>query len=97
MTKEMPSPINYYESSWKQRYKIRLKYIKKQEGKCCHCGGCLKEEPHPMIRDKVIETNLFPESMFDHLTHLHYDYKTGMTLGVVHSKCLAILWQYYGY
>lgn len=28
--------------------------------------------------------------------HLHHDHKTGLTIGAVHAKCNAVLWQYYG-
>ncbi|AGI61771.1 hypothetical protein VCO139_0016 [Vibrio phage VCO139] len=39
---------------------------------------------------------LFPKNMFQYPIHLHHDHNTGMTIGAVHARCNAVLWEYYG-
>lgn len=89
-------PINYEKSDWRKRKQAREQYCKEQGWLCCYCGESLFDDPSKEVMEKVINVKLFPTSMFDHPIHLHHDHKTGMTIGVVHAKCNAVLWQYYG-
>ena len=92
----MKLPINYNKSHWTTRKLAREEYIRIQNGNCYHCGNPLTEYPTQDILDKRINKTLFPPNFFKYQIHLHHCHKTGMTIGVVHSKCNAVLWQYCG-
>ncbi|AUR86309.1 hypothetical protein NVP1084O_102 [Vibrio phage 1.084.O._10N.261.49.F5] len=92
----MKLPINYKESHWAVRKQAREQYCIIQMWKCCHCKEDLMFNPPKHIMDKPLNMKLFPKGMLDHPIHLHHCHKTGMTIGAVHAKCNAVLWQYYG-
>ena len=50
----------------------------------------------PAFQEVWVDEELFPENFFTHPAHLHHCHKTGLTLGAVHPRCNAILWQHYG-
>jgi 5-methylcytosine-specific restriction endonuclease McrA len=89
-------PIEYNKTHWKKRKLVREEYVKIQNGLCCHCGNPLEELPSELILKKKINKELFPRNFFKYPIHLHHDHDTGMTIGSVHNKCNAILWQYEG-
>jgi len=89
----MDLPVNYDEIDQPERRKVREEYIKRQEGKCCHCGQALDQKAE---ENKEINRNLFPTKFFNHPVHLHHNHDTGMTIGAVHCYCNAVLWQYHG-
>lgn len=89
-------PINYDKSDVVTRRLARNQYCEDQGWKCCHCGVDLRSDPRKDIKNKYINLKIFPKSMFDYPIHLHHDHKTGLTIGAVHAKCNAVLWQYYG-
>ena len=43
-----------------------------------------------------ITNSLFPPNFFKWPVHLHHSHDTGMTIGAVHARCNAVLWQYHG-
>lgn len=92
----MELPINYDIASPALRKKAREQYIKNQDGKCYHCGTLLKEAPSSEVRDLVVNEMLFPIGFFNWPVHLHHSHTTGLTIGAVHSRCNAVLWQYHG-
>lgn len=92
----MNLPINYEKSHWATRKRAREQYVVEQGGSCWYCGSPLTGKPRSDIDAKWINVKLFPPSMFKHPIHLHHDHKTGLTVGAVHAKCNAVLWQYYG-
>ena len=92
----MKLPINYKTSHWTVRKQAREQYIVEQNGLCCHCGNPLDGNPSDDVMRKTINMKLFPKGMFDYPVHLHHCHKTHMTIGAVHAKCNAVLWQYYG-
>lgn len=92
----MKLPIKYSESAWHTRKEAREQYIEEQHGLCYFCLGSIKEEPSKLITNIAINKKLFPTNFFNHPIHLHHSHKTGLTLGAVHCKCNAILWQYHG-
>ena len=92
----MELPINYKESHFSVRKQAREEYVRIQDGKCCYCGSDLIGEPSDDVMAKKINKNLFPKNIFDYAVHLHHCHKTGMTIGAVHSKCNAVLWQFHG-
>lgn len=92
----MELPVNYDDLHYTERRAVREEYIKRQKGKCRHCGEPLNGEPSDEVCGKWINKRLFPETFFKWPVHLHHDHNTGMTIGAVHNKCNAVLWQYYG-
>ena len=76
--------------------RVREEYITEQDGKCYHCKEPLKGEPSKEVLSLKINTSLFPRNFFAHPVHLHHDHSSGLTIGAVHCKCNAVLWQYYG-
>lgn len=92
----MNLPVNYTTLTQSQRRLVREEYIKEQNGKCAHCGNPLNEKPTEEIVMKEINYSLFPSNFFKFPIHLHHNHETGMTIGVVHARCNAVLWQYFG-
>jgi hypothetical protein len=92
----MKLPIDYDNAHWTMRKQARDQYCKEQKGNCYHCGENLDGEPSKYIESLNINTSLFPQSFFKWPVHLHHDHKTGLTIGAIHSKCNAVLWQYHG-
>lgn len=93
---QMPLPQSYSKLGLPMRAQVREQYIKKQNGLCQHCGNPLDGSPTEDIQDKRVSTHLFPENFFDHPVHLHHDHITDLTIGAVHAKCNAVLWEYHG-
>lgn len=92
----MDLPINYDAAHFTVRKRAREEYVRQQEGKCYHCGCSLNGEPSKDILTKKINRSLFPKNFFKWPVHLHHNHDTGMTIGAVHNKCNAVLWQYHG-
>ena len=92
----MKLPIDYENSHWSIRRQAREQYVKNQEGKCYHCGNPLDGPPSKEILSKKINPRLFPKNFFKYPVHLHHCHNTGMSIGAVHNKCNAVLWQFYG-
>lgn len=92
----MKLPINYDDSHWSIRKKAREQYVEEQNGLCYYCNMPLDEEPPDEVQGKSINKKLFPESFFRWPVHLHHCHETGLTIGAVHAKCNAVLWQYEG-
>lgn len=89
-------PINYKKSSFSVRRGARELYCIAQEWSCYHCGNDLRSVPSEEVTRRVVNIKLFPKGVFNHPIHLHHDHNTGLTIGAVHAKCNAVLWQYYG-
>ena len=92
----MKLPTNYDNLSPIKRKAVREEYIHLQDNKCYHCGNPLNEKPSQAMMNKSINTKLFPPNFFYWPIHLHHSHETGMTIGAVHARCNAILWQYHG-
>ena len=92
----MKLPINYEESTPAVRREARLEYITKQDGCCWHCGDLLDGEPNESVTERPMDTNLFPEHFLTYPIHLHHCHETGLSIGAVHARCNADLWQYHG-
>lgn len=93
---KMKLPVNYKELGWKERREVREEYIKRQNGKCYFCGKPIDGNPTCEIMSMPIHKQIFPPKFFDYPVHLHHNHDTGMTIGAVHARCNAVLWQYYG-
>lgn len=92
----MELPTRYDKLLSHEKRIVREEYRRLQEDVCPFCKAKLTEEPPDHIRNKPIDVRRFPEGFFKSPIHLHHSHITDMTLGAVHSKCNAVLWQYYG-
>lgn len=92
----MKLPVNYKETHFTTRKLVREEYARRQDGKCCHCGEGLLKTPSKEVLLMDIDKGLFPSGFFKWPVHLHHSHVTGMTIGAVHNKCNAVLWQYHG-
>lgn len=92
----MKLPINYDATPQRLRKLAREQYVQEQNNNCQSCGKSLFGKPTAEVMSKPINHRLFPASMFNYPVHLHHDRKTGLTIGAVHARCNAYLWQYKG-
>lgn len=89
-------PVKYNKLSKEMKRKVRQQYIREQNNLCYHCKGLIHIEPPFKINIMKINKKLFPKGFFSSHIHLHHSHKTGLTIGTVHAKCNAVLFQYYG-
>jgi len=92
----MNLPVDYTAIDPATRRAVREEYIKRQDGKCWHCGSSLRGPAAEEILSKPVNSKLFPPNFFKWPVHLHHDHDTGLTIGAVHCRCNAVLWQYHG-
>lgn len=92
----MKLPVDYTAISQTQRKRVREEYVRIQGGKCSHCGEPLTSPPAKSIMNKSINLKLFPPNFLKWPVHLHHSHVTGLTIGAVHARCNAVLWQYHG-
>lgn len=92
----MNLPVHYHILKPWERRVVREEYARVQNGLCAHCGAPLPEDPSVEIMEKWIDEEMFPENFFKHPVHLHHSHETGLTIGAVHARCNAVLWQYHG-
>ena len=90
----MKLPVDYTKLSPSQRRAVRFEYIGKQNGLCHYCNSPLDKEAPQHIRNKKINWRLFPANFLKYPIHLQHNHNTGMTEGVVHNYCNAVMWQY---
>jgi hypothetical protein len=89
-------PQNYTRMTQPERAELRARYVEHQGGKCHYCAHELSSEPSPEVQAKSINWKRFPPNFLRWPVHLHHSHKTGMTIGAVHARCNAVLWQYHG-
>lgn len=89
-------PTKYDDLHWSEKKLVREEYIRMQSGKCWYCGQPLDGPPNELVDTAWIDKTLFPENFFEFPVHLHHNHHTGFTLGAVHNKCNAFMWQYHG-
>tara|TARA_R110000850_G_scaffold233967_1_gene358820 strand:- start:20824 stop:21123 length:300 start_codon:yes stop_codon:yes gene_type:complete len=92
----VPLPVQYNDLSSQERRLVRERYVRKQSGLCSGCDEPLDGPPHISVANAHIDWSLFPKNFQDHPVHLHHDHTTGLTIGAVHARCNAFLWQYFG-
>lgn len=92
----MKLPVNYANLTRRERKEVREEYIKVQNGACYFCKCDLNKEPPTDVLKMTINKRLFPKNFFKYPVHLHHDHNTNMTIGAVHNRCNAVLWQYHG-
>lgn len=89
-------PAVYDVLSASDRRLVRNEYVARQGGLCQHCGAPLDGRPSGEIMSMPVDRRLFPASFFKWPVHLHHSHVTGLTIGAVHNRCNAVLWQYHG-
>jgi hypothetical protein len=92
----MKLPINYRDSDFITRRLAREQYIEEQNGLCAFCGEPLVENPSDKVFYARINWFLFPTNFQKYPIHLHHSHDTGLTIGAIHMRCNAYLWQYKG-
>lgn len=92
----MDIPAFYDELTQPERRAVRNEYVRRQEGKCRYCKEPLDGRPSREVEGKKVNLKLFPPNFLRHPVHLHHSHETGLTIGAVHAKCNAVLWQYHG-
>lgn len=92
----MNLPVDYNAIPTNQRRHVRNEYIRLQGGLCYACQAPLDEDVAEELRHVSINLDLFPPGFLAHPVHLHHDHNSGLTIGAVHAKCNAMLWQYLG-
>lgn len=92
----MELPVNYNELHFSKRKAVREEYVRKQGGVCWYCKEPLAGPPCKRVESAWVNKGLFPEGFFNYPVHLHHNHDTGMTVGAIHCRCNAVLWQYYG-
>ena len=93
---DKPIPAVYDALTPLERRNMRQQYIRLQGGLCCHCGGSLDADAIGTAAKAKINRRLFPKNFFAFPVHLHHSHETGLTIGAVHNRCNAYLWQYKG-
>ncbi len=88
--------LPYDELSSQDRALMRDAYTIDQKGLCYHCQQPLNGEPAGFIMRKRINKALFPANFFTFPVHLHHSHETGLTIGAIHARCNATLWEHYG-
>lgn len=96
MSKDTLKPQDYTKMTQQQRRALRLRYIEHQEGRCAHCDEPLDGPPAHGVLTRKFTARLFPEGFLNHPVHLHHCHATGMTIGAVHARCNADLWEHHG-
>jgi hypothetical protein len=89
-------PVDYMSLSPSERRLMRDRYVIHQGDRCHYCKNFLHEAPTEDVLRKKINMKLFPRGFLDHPVHLHHHHTTGLTIGAVHARCNAVLWQYHG-
>lgn len=89
-------PVRYDDINARQRREVREAYVLAQQGRCRHCQRRLDQDPPQEIRSLKINWRLFPPGFLRWPVHLHHCRESGLTLGAVHARCNAVLWQYHG-
>lgn len=92
----MKLPVKYSLLSPGKRKLAREQYVREQKGKCAYCGEHLNGPPSTKVEIANIKLSIFPTGFLNWPIHLHHDHETGNTVGAVHCRCNAYLWQYEG-
>jgi hypothetical protein len=92
----MNLPIEYISATWQERRQAREEYAVLQNGLCFYCHEPLSGPASKAITDKKVDPELFPPNFFRYPLHLQHNHTSGLTEGVVHAICNAVMWQYEG-
>lgn len=79
-----------------QRRMVRGEYARLQDGLCHYCKAPLAGPPSAEAMAKRINEARYPPNFFAWAHHLHHNHRTGLTIGTVHARCNAVLWEHHG-
>lgn len=96
MTGLLELPIRYDQATTKERRQAREQYVQEQYALCLFCDAPLAGDPAKAVVEAPVDAELFPQGFFKYPYHLHHDHVTGLTIGTVHARCNAVLWQFFG-
>jgi hypothetical protein len=88
-------PALYDKLTPAERVQVRDQYVERQKGLCWYCKAPL-EGSHILEVDKKVLVREYPPDFFKYRVHLHHNHVTGKTLGAVHNRCNAVLFEYHG-
>ncbi len=88
-------PTEYSKLTTDEKRRVREAYVYLQDGNCCFCDSPLDESVPKTIKEIYIDRSRYPPGFFRYPVHLHHDHDTDLTLGAVHSRCNAVLFEYY--
>jgi hypothetical protein len=88
-------PAMYDMLTPEQRRWARGEYARIQGGLCHYCKAPLAGPPTDAVMRKKLRRE-YPPGFFTWAHHLHHHHGTGLTIGVVHARCNAVLWEYHG-
>ena len=89
-------PVMYDDLKIADRRLVREAYTDKQRNKCMFCGNSLQESSAEFVLNAKYSADLFPAGFLKYPAHLHHDHDTGLTVGTVHARCNAYLWEHLG-
>jgi hypothetical protein len=92
---DVPLPAMYDMLSPEQRRWARGEYARIQGGRCHYCKAPLAGPPTDEVQRRPLKRE-YPPNFFAWAHHLHHSHVTGLTIGVVHAYCNAVLWEYHG-
>jgi hypothetical protein len=95
MSVDVTLPAIYDALTPEQRRWARGEYARLQGGLCCHCRAPLSGPPSVDVQNKILSRE-YPPGFFAWALHLHHNHQTGLTIGTVHARCNAVLWEYHG-
>lgn len=95
-TRKWDLPVEYSKLEPHEKRAVREQYIREQENLCQYCEMPLNETPSHKVMLAEISWELFPRNFHMHKIHLHHDHNNDLTIGAVHMRCNAYLWQYKG-
>jgi hypothetical protein len=95
LANDVTLPAMYDMLTPEQRRWARGEYARLQGGLCHYCKAPLAGPPTEEVQRKKLKAT-YPPNFFTWAHHLHHNHATGLTVGVVHARCNAVLWEYHG-
>ena len=92
----MKLPVEYDALDRSAKRVVREEYMRLQDDKCHYCKQPFRHLPSNKVLQANFRHSLFPAGFFQNPVHLHHSHVTGLTIGAVHARCNAYLWQFHG-
>lgn len=94
MERKYNLPLIYHEIPIEEKKYVRKQYMEEQNYKCMYCDEDILKPAPDFITKLKIDWGLFPPNFLKYPIHLQHSHDTGLTEGVVHNYCNAVMWQY---
>jgi hypothetical protein len=89
-------PAMYDQLTSDQRARVRDEYARRQGGRCHYCDQPLYGPPSDEVQRYPVTEHIYPRGFFTWPQHLHHSHRTGLTIGTVHARCNAVLFEKHG-